>query len=425
MNTETKRNTKAYLFMGNISTGVEEINLDDMINILTEDDFDTNAVMFINDKEPAQLKEDKTHCTQKSLDEFQQYVDEEEMVFFGNGSQESMDSTIFCIIETDKEKRLKYMEEIKAYAGDLDFKVIFLTYLDSNFLKHLEEKGIKLSNALYAPYVSDDTNTIGIYGDVEFGLNIESKETNKKLVDIYGNDIIEILTGNFPERYQTLQMSIHSSLLNGSYDYLMSCFQQHILKYATLTDLKDDQINELMDQFCLSNLSTNDGIILPDAHQYSKVIQESIFPKHSIFSDAVISESNRIDYLVESTAKVLISNNISAIGIYGVPEGKTIYARFINSLTKTLDDYIKNSKIDTEYKYKLFLIDHINKAVNTPEESINTEFNFEFAIICDNKYFCASKEDKTIVLSYLESAKEKYMTLDINTGILHCPAKLQ
>lgn len=423
MNTETKR--KAYLFMGDISTGVEEINLDDMINILTEDDFDTNAVMFINDKEPAQLNEDKTHCTQKSLDEFQQYVDEEEMVFFGNGSQESMDSTIFCIIETDKEKRLKYMEEIKAYAGDLDFKVIFLTYLDSNFLKHLEEKGIKLSNALYAPYVSDDSNTIGIYGDVEFGLNIASKETNEKLISLYGNDIIEILTGNFPERYQTLQMSIHSSLLNGSYDYLMGCFQQHILKYATLTDLKDDQINELMDQFCLSNLSTNDGIILPDAHQYSKVIQESIFPKHSIFSDAVISESNRIDYLIESTAKVLISNNISAIGIYGVPEGKTIYARFINSLTKTLDDYIKNSKIDTEYKYKLFLIDHINKAVNTPEESINTEFNFEFAIICDNKYFCASKEDKTTVLSYLESAKEKYMTLDINTGIIHCPAKLK
>lgn len=412
---------QCYIFLGNVKTSTEEMNLD----VFVEELCDGSSVMYVTDGEP--IKE-KTYCTQKSLDEFQEFIDEEEMTHYGNKSQRSMNSTIFCIIETDKEKRIKYLEDIKKYAGDLAYKVIFLTYLDSLFLEKLKEHDIKLTDALYAPYISNaEFETIGVLGDYE--LSAIQSVNQERLEDVYGV-IMDLFENDFVLNHVGFAVGIHTILLKGSYDYLTNCFQQHIIKYGTMVNMSETQINEVMESFGFDKL-IGDGkdhatVILPDAYEDAKIIGETILPKHSIVSAAVVSESNRIDDMVLSAAKVIISNKISKIGVFGIPEGQNIYARFINGLTQTLENHVKETSLSQEpFKYKLYLIDHCNEKIDTPEESIQMNFAFELAIVCDNKYFTTNDATPGIgmeVVSYLEDAKKKYTTLDINTGIVYSPA---
>lgn len=413
---------KAYIFMGSPVTSQEHANLAVFTDCLAEKD---SLALFINDIEP---NEDVAYCTRKSLEEFQTMIDQDvsdgSTTYFGNANQDCLNTTIFCIIETDKDKRIKYLEEIKRYAKDMQFKVIFLTYLDSLFLEKLKEHDIKLSNALYAPYISNtEFDTIGIEGDWELSTVPSINQTNLK--NVYG-EIMDLFEMEFNRDHVGFAVGIHMILLKSSFDYLTWCFQQHIIKYGTMVNLNETQINEIMESFGLTVFDSNDNQIqLPDAYEDSKIISEIVLPKHSVISAAVVSESNRIDDMCAGAAKVIISNKISKIGIFGIPEGKNIYAKFVNTLTGILNNHVQETSLSQEpFKYTMYIIDHCNETINTPEESIQTNFGFELAIVCDNKFFMIEDDSKVVNFStYLEDAKKKYVTLDVNSGIVYNPVR--
>lgn len=420
---EAEKSFKAYIFVGNVKTETELTNVAIFADCLYENDI---AIAYVNDQEST----DDEILSTNSLDDLQKVIEQNEFSFFGNATKDSLDATIFCIIETDRERRLKYLEEIKKYAGDLPFKVIFLSYLDSLFLDRLKDYDIQLTDVAYAPYVSyTDFDVIGISGDWELSSN---QSVNKERArDIFG-DIVELFEMEYAKEYTSFTVAIHSILLKGSYDYLQYCFQQHIIKYGTLVNLNSMQINELMESFGFETLldDKHNHIVLPDAIENSKIITEMVMPKHSIVSAAVVSESNRIDDIVTGALKVIVSNNISKIGIFGIPEESSVYARVVNNLTHALEAHVKETSLtEKPFTYTMYLIDHCNEKINTPEESIDTNFGFELAIVCDNKYFTITKEankgDKGNMEfeTYLENAKKKYTTLDINTGIVYCPVK--
>ena len=409
---------QCYIFLGDTKTSAELTNLTYFVDELC----DYSSIMYVTDGEPIK---DKNYCTQKSLEEFQEFLDEEEMTFYGNSSQKSMNSTIFCIIEVDREKRIKYLEDIKKYAGDLSYKVIFLTYLDSLFLEKLKEHDIKLNSALYAPYVSNaEFEMLGIMDNWE--ISTIHNVNKERLEDIYGG-IMDLFEAGITRKYVSFAAGIHATLLKGSFEYLTLCFQQHIIKYGTLVNLNSTQINELIEEFGFDTFidMEDNTVILPDAYENSKILTEIALPKHSIVSAAVVSESNRIDDLVQNAAKVIIANKISKIGIFGIPEGQNIYARFVNGLSQILNQRIQETSVTQEpFNYTMYLIDHCNETINTPEDSIQTNFGFELAIICDNKFFTTNNEDTGMeVVSYLEDSKKKYVTLDVNTGIVSSPFK--
>lgn len=408
---------KAYIFMGSPETSEEWNAYNVMVDVLSDDD---DQLLFIQEE----VGEMNQEVTMTDLDQLQVALDQKEITYYGN-SAEGLANIVFCIVETDIEKRLAYLKMIKEYTNENfdSAKIIFLTTLESLFMDRLVEHQIELSNAVYAPIISDlDFETIGVAGDFE--LTSVSKDNSERLKEIYGN-IIEYFSMDFDRNHVGFTNAIHYILLKCSYDYITWCFQQHIIKYGTIVNMGEKDIDSAMEYFGFEQLLNGDeSVKLPDAQPIAKSLSYSILPKHSIVSAALISEANRLNDIIQSAAKIIIANKFSKIGIFGIPKEKSIYAKIVNELTRILNGHVAETELTAEpYTYNFYLIDHCNDNINTQEDQIQIDYGFDFAIVCDNKFLVDNGTNPNInILTYLDVAKTKYLTLDVNTSIVYGPA---
>ena len=408
---------KAYIFMGNPETSEEWNAYNVMVDVLSDED---DQLLFIQEE----VGEMNQEVTMTDLDQLQVALDQKEITYYGN-SAEGLRNIVFCIVETDIEKRLAYLKMIKEYTNENfdSAKIIFLTTLESLFMDRLVEHQIELSNAVYAPIISDlDFETIGVAGDFE--LTSVPKDNSERLKEIYGN-IIEYFSMDFDRNHVGFTNAIHYILLKCSYDYMTWCFQQHIIKYGTIVNMSEKDIDSAMEYFGFEQLLNGDeSVKLPDAQSIAKSLSYSILPKHSIVSAAMISETNRLNDIIQSAAKIIIANKFSKIGIFGIPKEKSIYAKIVNELTRILNGHVAETELTSEpYTYNFYLIDHCNDNINTQEDQIQNDYGFDFAIICDNKFLVDNGTNPNInILTYLDVAKTKYLTLDVNTSIVYGPA---
>ena len=144
-------NFKAYIFMGSPETSEEWNNYNVMVDVLSDDN---DQLIFIQEE----VGETNPEVTMTDLDQLQFALDQKEITYYGN-TAEGLGNIVFCIVETDIEKRLAYLRMIKEYTNEnfASAKIIFLTTLESLFMDRLAEhqQQIELYDAIYAPIISD------------------------------------------------------------------------------------------------------------------------------------------------------------------------------------------------------------------------------------------------------------------------------